>query len=141
MGIRAQSFAYTRTIVWAYANDNKPAPNSQLPGTKLPERAGLCTTSGALSIKGRSKGQKEMQVVGETEMRVMVWKEIIKNYYNYVQKLEEIILILGLIFGNFCSFLSQIHMLAHFLKQEFLSQFHMLAHFLKQEFPSKTQAD
>jgi len=44
-------------------------------------------------------------------MRVMVWKEIIKNYYNYVQKLEEIILVLGLIFGNFCSFLSKIHML------------------------------
>ena len=63
LGIRAQSFAYTRTIVWAYANDNNPAPNSLLPGTKLPERAGVCTTSDALSIKGRGKGQKEMQVV------------------------------------------------------------------------------
>ena len=111
LGIRAQSFAYTRTIIRAYANDNNPALNSLKGGTKLPVRTGICTTSDALSIKGRGKGQKEMQVVAETEMRVMVWKEIIKNYYNYVQKLEEIILVIGLIFGNFCSFLSKIHML------------------------------
>ena len=91
LGIRAQSFAYTRTIIRAYANDNNPALNSLKGGTKLPVRTGICTTSDALSIKGRGKGQKEMQVVAETEMRVMVWKEIIKNYYNYVQKLEEII--------------------------------------------------
>ena len=63
LGIRAQSFAYTRTIIRAYANDNNPALNSLKGGTKLPVRTGICTTSGTLSIKGRGKGQKEMQVV------------------------------------------------------------------------------
>ena len=58
LGIRAQSFASTQTIVWAYANDNNPALNSLKGDTKFPGRTGFCTTSDALHTSSDKK--KEM---------------------------------------------------------------------------------